>query len=111
MIITIEIPEGQEDKVRQLLGEAADRAIRARDNCPLMHRDPTSPRHDWYHVAQAISAAYRSIPTTEKDTSMDIVYCPHCGFDGTEGEVDEHRANNHQDEPQKGSNLKHRPKD
>lgn len=36
-------------------------------------------------------------------------YCPHCGFAGTEGEVDEHRSTGvHNDEPQAGSNLSHR---
>lgn len=39
------------------------------------------------------------------------VYCPYpdCGFAGTDDEVDEHRALNHVDEPQQGSNLQHRP--
>jgi hypothetical protein len=37
-------------------------------------------------------------------------YCPHCGFSGTDDEVDEHRATGiHNDEPQQGSNLSHRP--
>lgn len=40
-------------------------------------------------------------------------WCPylHCTFGGSEEEVDEHRATGvHNDEPQAGSNLKHRPR-
>lgn len=39
------------------------------------------------------------------------VYCPHCGFSGTEDEVDDHRASDHRDQPQAGSNLAQRPRD
>lgn len=40
-------------------------------------------------------------------------WCPYpgCGFEGTEAEVDARRSENHQDEPQQGSNLTHRPRD
>lgn len=33
--------------------------------------------------------------------------CPYegCTFQGTDDEVDEHRTNNHRDEPQAGSNI------
>lgn len=43
----------------------------------------------------------------------DMKYCPYpgCGFGGTDDEVDDHRVNAHQDEPQQGSNLDNRPKD
>ena len=39
-------------------------------------------------------------------------WCPYegCDFGGTDAEVDEHRASNHRDEPQAGSNLDHRPR-
>lgn len=39
-------------------------------------------------------------------------WCPYkgCGFGGTDDEVDAHRAENHRDEPQAGSNLSHRPR-
>jgi hypothetical protein len=39
------------------------------------------------------------------------MFCPYCGFSGTDDEVDEHRTYTHRDEPQEGSNLTHRPKD
>lgn len=39
------------------------------------------------------------------------MFCPHCGFQGTDAEVDEHRATGvHNDEPQAGSNLSQRPR-
>lgn len=40
-------------------------------------------------------------------------YCPYpeCSFSGTDDEVDDHRANAHQDEAQQGSNLSERPRD
>lgn len=39
-------------------------------------------------------------------------FCPYpgCGFPGTDDEVDDHRVNAHQDEPQAGSNTSHRPR-
>lgn len=38
------------------------------------------------------------------------VWCPYpgCDFTGTDDEVDDHRANNHKDEAQQGSNLRTR---
>ncbi len=43
----------------------------------------------------------------------ETVWCPYpqCGFSGTNKEVDGHRADNHQDEAQQGSNLHERPRD
>jgi hypothetical protein len=40
-------------------------------------------------------------------------WCPYpaCGFGGTEDDVDDHRASNHQSEAQQGSNLHQRPRD
>ncbi len=39
------------------------------------------------------------------------VYCPHCGYAGTDKEVDEHRTTGvHNDEPQMGSNLAEPPR-
>lgn len=39
-------------------------------------------------------------------------WCPQCGFNGTDAEVDDHRATGvHNDEPQAGSNLGRRPRD
>jgi hypothetical protein len=35
-----------------------------------------------------------------------MMRCPYCGFQGTDDEVDDHRAYAHQDEPQKGGNEK-----
>ena len=35
---------------------------------------------------------------------------PHCGFYGSDDQVDEHRANTHREEPQEGSNLTERPR-
>jgi len=37
------------------------------------------------------------------------VWCPYCGFEGTDDEVDEHRVYLHGNEPQRGSNLAQRP--
>lgn len=39
------------------------------------------------------------------------MFCPHCGYEGTDAEVDEHRATGiHDEEPQGGSNEPHRPR-
>lgn len=39
-----------------------------------------------------------------------IVWCPHCDFSGTETDVDEHRADFHDDGPQAGPKLRNRPR-
>lgn len=39
-------------------------------------------------------------------------WCPHCGFNGTDDQVDDHRATGvHNDQPQAGANLNHRPEE
>jgi hypothetical protein len=45
------------------------------------------------------------------ETSNEMVWCPYpgCPAEGTEDEVDEHRAYTHRDEPQQGSNLRTKP--
>ena len=51
------------------------------------------------------SSVFRT-PDAERMTT----HCPHCGINGTDTQVDEHRATGiHNDEPQMGSNLNHRP--
>lgn len=45
---------------------------------------------------------------------MSMKWCPYpnCGFNGTDDDVDEHRACGvHNDQPQAGSNLDHRPEE
>lgn len=38
-------------------------------------------------------------------------HCPHCGFSGTDTDVDDHRATGvHNDQPQAGSNTASRPR-